>query len=93
MTSYNQKEVMRYVAGFSLFIVFSQNSLAQSSDKIGDIYSNGVHVAREKGTNPVIYNNDWVMDSPEDQYVRLKPTILRSSAIRTDIIDAVRIVR
>ena len=82
---------MRYVVG--LCNVFSQNSLAQSTDKIGDITSDVKHIGLVKGTNPVIYDNDWAMDSPEDQFVRLKPTILRSSAIRTDVVDAVRIVR
>ena len=84
---------MRYVAGVNLCNGFSQNSLAQSTDKIGDTTSNGEHVGLPKGTDPVIYDNDWIMDSPEDQFVRLKPTILGSSAIKTDLVDAVRIVR
>ena len=84
---------MRYIVGFNLLVVFSQISLAQSTDKIGHIISSGVHFTQIQGINPVIYDNDRVMDSPEDQYVRLKPTILRSSAIKTDIMDAVQIIR
>jgi hypothetical protein len=66
---------MRYVARFNLFFVFSQNLLAQTTDKIGHIFSSGEHIARVDGINPVIYDNDRVVDSPEDQFVRLKPTI------------------
>jgi len=84
---------MRYVAGFNSSKVFSQNSLAESTHKIGDITSDGENIAGAKGTNRVIYDHDWVMDSPEDRYVRLKPTILRSAAIKSDVMDAVRIVR
>jgi hypothetical protein len=74
VTSSNQKEVMRDVARFNLFFVFSQNLLAQSTDTIGHTISNGKHIASAKGTSPVIYDKDWVTKTPEDQGMRLGRT-------------------
>ncbi|HMG91336.1 MAG TPA: hypothetical protein VK589_14825 [Chryseolinea sp.] len=68
---------MRYVADFILSTVFSHKSLAQLTDHIGNFISDALHIARVESTNPVIYDNDWVIDTPEDRYVRLKPTIIR----------------
>ena len=63
--------MMRYVvAVFFLSVAFSQSLLAQG--KINYTISNGVQIAGLDGTNPVIYDNDWVLDTPELFYLWLK---------------------
>ena len=61
---------MRYVAAFFLSFVFSQGLLAQL--KINYTISNGVHFQGVDQSNPVIYDNDMVVDSPELWYLWLK---------------------
>jgi gliding motility-associated-like protein len=53
-------------------IVCYQNVLAQSTGKISYTISNGLQLSGVDQTNPVIYDNDWLMDTPEDQFLWLK---------------------
>jgi gliding motility-associated-like protein len=48
------------------------STLAQVSNKIPYTTSNGVHIQGVDGTNPVIYDNDWVIDTIEDEFLWLK---------------------
>lgn len=61
---------MRYVAAVFLSIVVSQGLLAQP--RISYTISNGVHFQGVDQSNPVIYDNDMVLDSPELWYLWLK---------------------
>lgn len=61
---------MRYAAVFILSIVVSQGLLAQP--KISYTVSNGLQIQGVDQTNPVIYDNDMVVDTPEMWYLWLK---------------------
>jgi len=62
--------MMRYVVALVLSVVSFHCSLAQG--KINYTISNGLQIAGVDGTNPVIYDNDWVLDTPEMFYLWLK---------------------
>jgi hypothetical protein len=62
--------MMRYAAVFVLSIVVSQGLLAQP--KISYTISNGLQIQGVDQTNPVIYDNDMIVDTPEMFYLWLK---------------------
>ncbi len=59
---------------FSLLfsIVCLQVVYAQSTGKISYTISNGLQITGVDQTNPVIYDNDWLQDTIEDQFLWLK---------------------
>jgi len=63
---------MRYLCLLMLLVVGSGEIIAQSTGKISYTISNGLQIAGVDGTNPVIYDNDWLDDTPEYTFLWLK---------------------
>jgi len=63
---------MRYLCLLLLLIVGIGEGIAQSTGKISYTISNGLQIAGVDGTNPVVYDNDWLSDTPEDAFIWLK---------------------
>ncbi len=63
---------MRYVCLLMLLLVGIGEIIAQSTGKISYTISNGLQIAGVDGTNPVIYDNDWLDDTPEYTFLWLK---------------------
>jgi hypothetical protein len=64
---------MRWFCIFILSIAGGSYAFAQvSTGKISYTISNGLQLTGVDQTNPVIYDNDWVVDTPEDEFLWLK---------------------
>lgn len=62
---------MRRIIFFFFFIVGIQSAWCQPA-KIKYTISNGLRIEGVDESNPVIYDNDMVLDSPEDEFLWLK---------------------
>jgi gliding motility-associated-like protein len=63
---------MRRITFLLFCIVSFYHGLSQQVGKVKHTVSNGLHIEGVDETNPVIYDNDMVLDTPEDEFLWLK---------------------